>query len=206
LLIVTWDEHGGFYDHWHPASAVGPGDNSTTSPLNKYGFTFQQLGVRVPAVVVSPLILQNLIDHQIYDHSSVPATLEAVFGLTAITNRDAQANNVSQLVTLPSPRSTPQTLPAPASAGGQCPFPGPSTAKAAFLAPQLVARPLDTPDEGNLPGFLDVVRRVDQELSPPPLHAAVAAKHLVSLTSRAAAAAYIEEVRAKARAAEAPAK
>jgi hypothetical protein len=65
---------------------------------------------------------------------------------------------------------------------------------------------LDTPDEGNLPGFLDVVRRVDQELSPPPLHAAVAEKHLASMTTRAAAAAYIEEVRAKARAAEAPAK
>lgn len=204
MLIVTWDEHGGFYDHLHPAATVGPGDNSTTSPLNKYGFTFQQLGVRVPAVVVSPLIPQNLIDHRTYDHSSVPATVEAIFGLTAITKRDAQANNVSTLVTLSSPRTTPQTLPAPASTGGQCPFPGPSTAKAApALAPHLMKRPLDPPNEGNLPGFLDIARRVDRELSPAPLHPAVAAKHLASTTTRVAAAAYIEEVRAKARAAEA---
>ena len=204
LLIVTWDEHGGFYDHLNPVSAVGPGDNSTTSPLNQYGFTFQQLGVRVPAVVVSPLIPQNLIDHRTYDHSSVPATIEAVFGLTAITRRDAQANNVSNLVTLSSPRSTPQTLPVPASAGGQCPSPGPSKAAAPLaLAPHLMARPLDPPDEGNLPGFLDIARRVDRELSPPHLQAAVAEKHRASITTRVAAAAYIEEVRAKARAAEA---
>ena len=204
LLIVTWDEHGGFYDHLQPTTTVSPGDNSTTSKLNKYGFTFLQLGVRVPAVVVSPLIAQNLIDHRTYDHSSVPATLEAIFGLTAITKRDAQANDASKLVTLSSPRSTPQTLPAPASAGGQCPFPGPSKAKAAAaMPPHLMLRPLDTTNEGNLPGFLDIVRRVDRELSPAPMHAAVAAKHMASLTTRVAAAAYVEEVRAKARAAEA---
>jgi len=204
LLIVTWDEHGGFFDHQHPGSTVGPGDNSTTSKLNKYGFTFEQLGVRVPAVVVSPLIPQNLIDHRTYDHSSVPATVESIFGLTAITKRDAQANSVSKLVTLPTPRMTPKTLPAPATAGGQCPFPGPSKAMAApALAPHLMERPLDPPDVGNLPGFLDIARRVDRELSPAPMQPAVAAKHAASITTRVAAAAYIEEVRAKARAAEA---
>jgi phospholipase C len=204
LLIVTWDEHGGFYDHQHPGSTVGPGDNSTTSKLNKYGFTFQQLGVRVPAVVVSPLIPQNLIDHRTYDHSSVPATVEAIFGLTAITKRDAAANNVSKLVTLATPRTTPKTLPAPATAGGPCPFPGSSKVTAAPpVAPHLMLQPLAPPSEGNLPGFLDIVRRVDQELTPAPMHAAVPAKHLASTTTRVAAAAYVEEVRAKARAAEA---
>src|SRR5438105_15689702 len=84
LLIMTWDEHGGFYDHLPPGATVAPGDNSLTSPLNKYAFSFTQLGVRVPAIIVSPLIPRNLIDHRIYDHSSVPATLEAIFGLTAI--------------------------------------------------------------------------------------------------------------------------
>jgi len=203
LLIITWDEHGGFYDHQQPGAAVAPGDNSTTSQLNKYGFTFTQLGVRVPAIIVSPLIPQNLIDHRNYDHSSVPATVEAIFGLTAITNRDSQANNVGQLVTLSSPRSTPQTLPAPVNAGAQCPFPNPAAAAVAVAvaAPQ-VARPLEPPNEGNLPGFLSIAERVDRELSPPPLHAAVTAKHRLSLSTRANAAAYLEEVRMKARAAE----
>ena len=40
LLIVTWDEHGGFYEHVPPGPTAAPADNSVTSPLNKYGFTF----------------------------------------------------------------------------------------------------------------------------------------------------------------------
>lgn len=205
VLIVTWDEHGGFYDHQQPGATVAPGDNSTTSPLNKYGCTFTQLGVRVPTIIISPLIPPNLIDHRLYDHSSVPATLETIFSLAAITNRDAQANNVSTLVTLSSPRSTPQTLPAPSSAGAQCPFPNPAAAAVVVAAPLaigLVARPLEPPTEGNLPGFLNIAQRVDRELSPPSLHAAVTAKHRLSLGTRANAAAYLEEVRMKARAAE----
>ena len=205
LLIVTWDEHGGFYDHQHPGGTVAPGDNSTTSHLNKYGFTFTQLGVRVPAIIVSALIPQNLIDHRIYDHSSVPGTVETIFSLSAITHRDAQANNIANLITLSSPRSTPQTLPAPSTAGAQCPFPNP--AAAALAAPEaavgLVSRPLEPPNEGNVPGFLNIAQRVDRELTPPQLHAALTVKHRLSLTTRANAAAYLEEVRQKARAAEA---
>jgi phospholipase C len=205
LLIVTWDEHGGFYDHQQPGTTVAPGDNSTTSSLNKNGFTFTQLGVRVPAIIVSPLIPRNLIDHRVHDHSSVPATVERIFGLSAMTKRDDQAYDVSKLVTLPSPRDTPQTLPAPSSAGAQCPFPNqaaPAMAVAERAAVGLTARPAGPPDEGNLPGFLNIAQRVDRELSPPDLHAAVAAKHALSLTTRANAAVYLEEVRAKARAAE----
>ncbi|HZH78239.1 MAG TPA: alkaline phosphatase family protein, partial [Archangium sp.] len=91
LLIITWDEHGGFYDHVAPPRAVAPGDNAS-SAHNQYGFTFEQYGVRVPAVVVSPLIPANVIDHRLYDHASVPATLERLFGLAPLTQRDARAN------------------------------------------------------------------------------------------------------------------
>lgn len=57
LLIVTWDEHGGFYDHAGavPGGAPSPGDKVVTpGGVNKYGFNFQQYGPRVPAVIVSP--------------------------------------------------------------------------------------------------------------------------------------------------------
>ena len=186
---------------------MAPGDNSTTSHLNKYGFTFTQLGVRVPAIIVSALIPQNLIDHRIYDHSSVPGTVETIFSLSAITHRDDQANNIANLITLSSPRSTPQTLPAPSTAGAQCPFPNPAAAALAVAAPEaavgLVSRPLEPPNEGNVPGFLNIAQRVDRELTPPQLHAALTVKHRLSLTTRANAAAYLEEVRQKARAAEA---
>ena len=53
LLIVTYDEHGGYYDSVAPGPAPAPADGSSTK-LNKYGFTFQQYGVRVPALVISP--------------------------------------------------------------------------------------------------------------------------------------------------------
>src|SRR5262249_50081618 len=53
LMIITWDEHGGFYDHVPPPPAVAPGDTVPGSEYNQYGFTFQQYGPRVPAVVIS---------------------------------------------------------------------------------------------------------------------------------------------------------
>jgi len=97
-------------------------------------------------------------------------------------------------------------LPEPSSAGAQRPFPKKAAAARAVAAPEaigLVARPLESPNEGNLPGFLNIAERIERELSPPPLHAAVAARYRLSLTTRANAAAYLEEVRMKARAAEA---
>jgi phospholipase C len=111
LLIVTWDEHGGFYDHVAPPSAAAPEDTRPGSTYNKHGFTFQQLGVRVPAVVISPWIPQNRIDHQLYDHASIPATLQQLFGIPPLTNRDAAAHDITPLLSLPASRTdAPTTL------------------------------------------------------------------------------------------------
>ena len=79
VLIITWDEHGGFYDHAIPPGAVAPGDTTSQDKHNQYGFTFQQYGPRVPAVVVSPLVPKNVIDHRLYDHASILATIEGSF-------------------------------------------------------------------------------------------------------------------------------
>jgi phospholipase C len=54
LCIVTWEKHGGFFDHVAPPPTVAPGDARPGSNYNKHGFTFERLGVRVPAAVVSP--------------------------------------------------------------------------------------------------------------------------------------------------------
>ena len=48
LLLITWDEHGGFYDHTIPQDAVAPGDTGLDSRHNKNGFTFEKYGPRVP--------------------------------------------------------------------------------------------------------------------------------------------------------------
>ena len=93
IFIITWDEHGGFYDHATPPAAVAPGDTSPSTGHNKYGFTFEQYGPRVPAVVISPWIPKNIVDHRLYDHSSIPATIEKLFGLDPMTARDRGGAN-----------------------------------------------------------------------------------------------------------------
>ena len=68
LLIVLYDEHGGFYDHVIPPSAVSP------DGLNKEGCDFKQLGVRVPAVFVSPWIEKSVFgrtEGMHFDHTSI---------------------------------------------------------------------------------------------------------------------------------------
>ncbi len=112
LLIVTWDEHGGFYDHVAPLPAEPPGDKQQMRGVNKYGFDFKQYGPRVLAVIISPLIKAGTIDHRTYDHSSIPATVESIFSLAPMTQRDARANNLLSLVSLPTTRAdAPTELP-----------------------------------------------------------------------------------------------
>jgi len=108
-LIIIYDEHGGFYDHVTPPGGVpAPGDVPPTR-----GFDFTQLGVRVPALIISPWIPKNLIDHTLYDHTSVLATLRSRFpALGFFTERDKLANDCSHLFCLDQPRTdTPEKLP-----------------------------------------------------------------------------------------------
>jgi len=202
LMIVTWDEHGGFYDHLLPPPANAPGDTVPGAAYNQYGFTFQQYGPRVPAVVVSPLIPRNLVDHRLYDHASVPATLKACFGLNPMTQRDTNANHLMPLVSLASPRGdTPVALPPPAQSGiTECDpvsfarlVAAPSSSGAAVFP---VTRPLDSFNEGNLPGFLFVALRYDLALSAPGQTAAITAR-FNTLKTRADASQYMDEVQAK---------
>jgi phospholipase C len=115
LLLVTYDEHGGFYDHVVPPPTVAPGDTIIDKDNNHHNFTFTQLGVRVPAIVISPLIPRNIIDHTWYDHTSLLATVEQIFGLEPLTKRDATAKSFNHLISLSSARTdTPPVLPEPA--------------------------------------------------------------------------------------------
>ena len=121
VLIITWDEHGGFVDHVPPGPAVPPGDGVANAGYVHHGFGFDVLGPRVPAVVISPLIAKNVIDHTEYDHASIPATIERNFGLDPLTARDAAANDLLHLLSLETPRTdTPTELDLPAESGFRC--------------------------------------------------------------------------------------
>ena len=88
LFVLLYDEHGGFYDHVLPSAAVVP-----DQPSGKIAhFRFDRLGLRVPAILVSPWVAESVADHTVYDHTSLPATLKAIFGLPDfLTARDAAA-------------------------------------------------------------------------------------------------------------------
>ena len=106
LLIITYDEHGGNYDHVHPPTgAIAP-----DGVIGPSGFDFTRFGVRVPAVLVSPLIPAGTILHAPsdgppFDHTSIIATLRARFGIGPLGNRDAAAPDVGSILTLATPRT-----------------------------------------------------------------------------------------------------
>lgn len=97
-LLVTWDEHGGFFDQIGPPHATPPND----APLNyrraAYPATcaFDTFGVRVPAMLVSPLLPVGLgskvFPGKTFDHASIVSSLREVFGLGGkLTDRDGAA-------------------------------------------------------------------------------------------------------------------
>jgi phospholipase C len=108
LLAITFDEHGGTYDHVPPEpGCVSP--DGIIIPANKpggSGFNFERYGVRVPAVLVSPLIEQGTVCNKVFDHTSIIRTVENRWlGGQHLTERDRQACDVSELLTLTEPRT-----------------------------------------------------------------------------------------------------
>jgi phospholipase C len=110
LLVIVYDEHGGLYDHVPP-----PSDNvpipSPPEPLT--GFKFDRLGVRVPAVIVSPFIQAGTILRQRFDHTSLIATARAILApaMNPLTDRDANANTFDTVAGLDAARGdTPDSL------------------------------------------------------------------------------------------------
>jgi phospholipase C len=78
LVIVTYDENGGFWDHAAPPK------------LDRWG-----PGSRVPALIISPFAKRGYVDHTVYDTSSLLKLIETRFGLAPLGERDAAANDLS---------------------------------------------------------------------------------------------------------------
>jgi phospholipase C len=118
MLIITWDEHGGFFDHVTPPRAAKIPTKAHPGGVEgkDHGFMFDQYGPRVPAVVISPWCPQNLIEHRQLEHSFIPATIEQLFGLGPLTNRDRGVVGLQTLATLASPRNVTTQIPSPITA------------------------------------------------------------------------------------------
>jgi phospholipase C len=113
LLVIVYDENGGFYDHVPPPQAADdePG-------------MFGEYGVRVPAIIVSPWIEPRTVSHTLFDHTSIIKTILSRFCAKAINQppqaeeshglkpkgpglRVAQANHLGELLTRTTPRPAP---------------------------------------------------------------------------------------------------
>ncbi|KAI4382145.1 hypothetical protein MLD38_008144 [Melastoma candidum] len=131
LLVITYDEHGGFYDHVPTPVRGIPSPDDIVGP-EPFLFKFDRLGVRVPTIMVSPWINKGTVVHgpngspypnSEFEHSSIPATVKKLFNLSSpfLTKRDAWAGTFEGIfegrteprtdcpVTLPDPVKIRQT-------------------------------------------------------------------------------------------------
>jgi phospholipase C len=143
VLVVTFDEWGGFFDHVEPPTVTDTTDPSTvdhTGNARPAGFPgpnypdYHQLGFRVPAIVVSDLAPSQIRSDGPYEHTSTLAMIESIFALDPVYNdpvtgdktRDGYARNLDQVLSL-----TPRTDDPSGSVPRSSQVPGPSTGAAA---------------------------------------------------------------------------
>ena len=82
-MVVTWDEWGGFFDHVPPPGACTPSPDQPD---------FDRLGFRIGLIIVSPWARAHTVSHVVHSHSSITRLIELVYGLPALTDRDANAD------------------------------------------------------------------------------------------------------------------
>eukprot|EP01052_Picozoa_sp_SAG31_P030363 SAG31_NODE_3109_length_4665_cov_2.150022_1_plen_245_part_10 len=126
LLLVLYDDAGCYYDHVvppfcpHDGAACNPnataqctGKNPSTGKAPCLAFDFRRLGLRVPAMLISPWVAKGAVFQQPrgptstseFEHSSIPATMKQLFNLsTFLTRRDAWAGSIDELL-LEAPRA-----------------------------------------------------------------------------------------------------
>ena len=97
VIFLTYDENGGMWDHVVPPAACPPDDlapimnASTVAGGATTPGLFNQLGFRVPFIVISPYARRGYLSHVVTDHTSILRFVEAKFNLPAMTKRDANA-------------------------------------------------------------------------------------------------------------------
>ena len=90
-LFITYDEHGGVYDHVEPPPACVPDDVPLETKDGDPEKLLDRYGVRVPMMVVSPYAKKHHVSHETYDHTSIVRFIEARWVMPALTRRDANA-------------------------------------------------------------------------------------------------------------------
>jgi phospholipase C len=126
-IFVVYDEWGGFFDHVKPPRVP---DRRNSKDINN---DFGQMGLRIPALALSPYLRRGHVDHTTYGFESILKMIRYRYGLAPLTRRDAYAQNIARSFDWESsPRLTPPNLPHPAHIVGQ---------NCAGRAPTLLSKP-----------------------------------------------------------------
>jgi phospholipase C len=96
VIVLTWDDYGGFYDHVTPPQA----------PDGSLGY-----GFRVPATIISPYARAGYIDHTFYSFTSILSLIEHTDRLAPLNATDAQAHSLGAALNLSQRPQSPLTLP-----------------------------------------------------------------------------------------------
>ncbi len=189
LLVIVYDEHGGLFDHVRPPATVNPDDKKYTkaAPSLDPSFGFTRLGVRVPAVLISPYIEAGTIDPTVYDHTSVIATARKLLIPTVanshLTLRDKNANTFEKNFT----RDVPRTDQIDLSAAAQ-----PAAATQAHL---------DAKINDHLAAHVQSAAFLEQKHLPPDLQSGKDPNTVLQgINTEGAASAYVQDVASKIRA------
>jgi phospholipase C len=92
VLFLTYDEHGGYYDHVPPPAAIVPDSIAPMLEPGDVPAAFDRYGFRVPLIVISPWAKRRYVSRVVHDHTSISAFVERKWNLPAMTFRDANAH------------------------------------------------------------------------------------------------------------------
>ncbi len=156
-LLITFDEHGGTYDHVPPPATTPP----DASGAGEMGFEFDRLGCRVPAIFVSAHTARGSVFTEEMHHGSLAATLSERFGLEPLTRRDAGAPTMAAAFNRTQPRHIadwPQTSPA---------YVPPNPESGPHPAAANPTRPLSPPAHGLVGLLLERYGTPEEQANPP---------------------------------------
>ena len=119
VLVINYDEWGGFFDHVPPQRAPVPPADAALGSDGLRGF-------RAPAFVIAPWARRGQVAHQVFDHTSVLRMIEWRWRLRPLTIRDATANNLADVLDFSRRNlAAPQIVMPPGPYGGLCPLTNP---------------------------------------------------------------------------------